>query len=110
MACLDVLLYWVLYMRVRNLHARTQTPMSEQRENARKEKDATYTHTHAEQHTRSCRTHAGSPTIHTFFSLLIAAFSFCSHFLAERFICLETIRKSIKFSSKLTLLPMMIDD
>ena len=44
----------------------------------------------------------------TFFNLLIAAFSFCSHFCAERSICLETILRSIKFSSNETLFPIII--
>jgi hypothetical protein len=44
----------------------------------------------------------------TFFSLSIDAFSFFSHFLAERCICLLTIRKLTISSSKDTLLPILI--
>jgi len=38
----------------------------------------------------------------------MAAFSLASHFLAERFICFDTIRRSIRFSSNDTLFPILI--
>jgi hypothetical protein len=43
----------------------------------------------------------------TFLSFSIAAFSFFSHFLAERAICFDTIRRLIISSSMETLLPIV---
>jgi len=45
---------------------------------------------------------------HTFFNLLTAAFSFFSHFLAARCICLEVILRLTSSSSSDILFPMIL--